>query len=74
LVKIHIFANQTVVFHGFLTLTSEPRSLFRADMLQDMTYSSAFLDFGAFFVLDGKAWGVSCLGTTTATFAMMLGA
>jgi len=43
-------------------------------MLQDMTYSSAFLDFGAFFVLDGKAWGVSCLGTTTATFAMMLGA
>lgn len=38
--------------------------------LKDMTYSSAFLDFGAFFVLDGKAWGVSCLGTTTATFAM----
>lgn len=38
--------------------------------LKDMTYSSAFLDFGAFFVLDGKAWGVSCLGTTTATFSM----
>lgn len=38
--------------------------------LKDMTYSSAFLDFGAFFLLEGESLGVSCLGTTTASFAM----